>query len=86
MVKKEDTLGKYLKHLISILIVNYVQSMGQNPHLPYQYSMLFLNVKVPQNLSPVRSETDPVKILSQFFNWLANKPGFSSKKQRATLK
>ena len=30
-------------------------------------------------------ETDPVKLLSQFFNWLANKLEFSSKRQRASL-
>ena len=29
---------------------------------------------------------DPVKLLSQFFDWLANKPEFNSERQRASLK
>ena len=85
VVKKEDTLKEYLKQLVSISIVNQVQSMGQNPHLPHQYSTPSLNIEAPQNSSPVRSETDPVELLSQFFDWLANEPDFSSKKQRVTL-
>ena len=80
VVEKEDTLGEYLKQLVSISIVNQVQSMGQNPYLPHQYSTPSLNIEAPQNLSPVRSETDPVELLSQFFDWLANKPEFSSEK------
>ena len=85
VVKKENTLREYLKQLVLISIINQVQFIGQNPHLPYQYSTPSSNIEAPQNLSPVWSEIDPVELLSQFFNWLANKLNFSNKKQRVTL-
>ena len=44
-----------------------------------------MNIEAPQNSSPVRSETDPVELLGQFFDWLANEPEFSSERQRASL-
>jgi len=54
--------------------------MNQPPQYPPPYSS-----DPPHNSSPVRSETDPVELLGQFFDWLADQSGFSSEQQRAIL-
>ena len=84
MVEKEDSTTSHLEKLTSVILVKELKSIGQNPYLP-QYPPPYSNVKAPQNSSPVQSKTDPVKLLSQFFKWLANQPKFNSKRQRAIL-
>ena len=55
--------------------------MNQPQHYPPPCS----NFEPPYNSSPVRSETDPIELLGQFFDWLVNQPGFNSEQQRALL-
>jgi len=85
VVEKEDSSAEYLKQLVSVSLIRELRAMGQTPHLPHQYPTLYSNIEAPQNLSPIRSETDPIELLSQFFEWLPTEPEFSSEKQRAIL-
>jgi len=67
VVEKEDSTTSHLKKLALVMLIKELKFIGQNPYLSQQYPPLYSNVKAPQNLSPVQSETDPVKLLSQFF-------------------
>jgi len=71
VVEKEDSTISHIEKLASVMLIKELKSIGQNPYLPQQYSPPYLNVEAPQNLSPVQLETNPVKLLSQFFKWLA---------------
>lgn len=89
-VEKEVPTQSNIDQLVSVIMAKELRTMNQIPHLSPQYVSLqypppYSNVEAPQNSSPVQSEPDPVELLSQFFEWLANQPDFSSERQRAIL-
>src|SRR5947207_5286516 len=71
-------MSSAVHNLVLTLIVAQLRQMNQPLQCPVPYS----NVDPPYNS---RSETDPVKLLGQFFDWLADQQGFRSKQQRALL-
>jgi hypothetical protein len=90
VVEKEVPTQSNIHQLVSVIMAKELRTMNQISHLspqyvPLQYPPPYSNVEAPQNSSPVQSEPDPVELLSQFFEWLANQPEFSSERQRAIL-
>lgn len=77
---KEDASSSTVNNLVSTLLITQLRQMNQPLQYPPPYSG-----DPPHNSSPLRSETDPVELLGQFFDWLADQPGFSSGQQRAIL-
>jgi len=73
-----------VSNLVSALLVTQLRQMSQPQQHPL-YPPPYSTVKPPLNSSPVRSETDPIELLGQFFDWLANQPGFNSEQQRTIL-
>lgn len=68
-MEKEDSISSLkFDNLISAMLVNQLKAMNQPPQPPPLYPPPYSNVVPPQNSSPIRSETDPIKLLSQFFN------------------
>ena len=79
MVEKEDSMLS-TNDLFKAFMASHSRPANYPPPQPYYpYPPPYVGVEPPQNSSPIRSETDPIKLLSQFFKWLAHELGFCSK-------
>ena len=86
VVVKEDSTSSNINNLVAIILASQIKQMNQYPQPPPYYLPPYSNVAPLQNSSHVRSETDPIELLGQFFDWLVNEPGFNSERQRKILK
>ena len=77
--RKEQVVGKedsilLINNLFKAFMASYSRLVNYLPsQLYYPYPPLYVDVKPPQNSSPIQLETDPIKLLSQFFKWLVYK-------------
>ena len=84
MPANQDSLSSTVGNLVSALLVTQLRQMNQPQQHPI-YPPPYSTMESAPHSSPVWSETDPIELLGQFFDWLSDQPGFNSEKQRIML-
>ncbi|KAF2841094.1 hypothetical protein M501DRAFT_1013911 [Patellaria atrata CBS 101060] len=74
-----------INQLLQVLLVSQIRQMAPPeapppvPLFPPQKTQL--SPAPPPNSSPISSDTDPVELLAEFFEWLKLQPGFNTQQQ-----